>query len=271
MPLSGKTSEEIERLETQFLAALPKDGSLVSNLKVRDTDLKWELGLYTALKKRLNEQGRVRFGRGRGGMIGLSESVIPEEKPKKGQKPSNSSPYPDEVSLYDPMLKVLKERWLPDKIFEFAAAERTDRGGRRTDGIWSRPDLTVAAMTTFSHIPGRYFDVITFEVKHIEGLNLTAVYEALSHRRAGTRAYVLAYIPDDKLETFQSNTLKDLLEEAGRHGVGLITAGDPADFDTWTEELEAEFVQPSPERLNTFVKNQLSEGTRDQIAKWFKA
>ena len=60
------------------------------------------------------------------------------------------------------------------------------------------------------------------------------------------------------------------MEEANRHGVGLIVAGDPGDYDLWDIREEAVHVNPDPARLNTFIRNQLSEGTRDQIVRWFR-
>jgi hypothetical protein len=47
-------------------------------------------------------------------------------------------------------------------------------------------------------------------------------------------------------------------EEASRHGVGLVTAGDPADYETWEERVEAVYTEPSPHALNDFISLQFS-------------
>jgi len=63
-----------------------------------------------------------------------------------------------------------------------------------------RPDLVVASMTTLLYVPGKLFDVTTFEVKPLDRIEVTAVYEALAHRRASTRSYVWMHIPDESRE-----------------------------------------------------------------------
>src|ERR1035441_4896420 len=74
--------------------------------------------------------------------------------------------------------------------------EVTARQGRReTGGTWTRPDIVAAALRVFPHVPGKFFDLITFEVKPFDGIDVTAVFEALSHRRAATQAYVWLHVP----------------------------------------------------------------------------
>lgn len=113
-------------------------------------------------------------------------------------------------------------------------------------------------------------DIISFEIKPFEGLNVTAVYEALAHRRAATRSYVLVYIPEDHIEAFENPILVDIADEANKHEIGLIVATDPNDFDTWDIREDAGRVEPDPARMNAFIRNQLGEATRDQIVRWFR-
>jgi hypothetical protein len=119
-------------------------------------------------------------------------------------------------------------------------------------------------------LPGRVLDVLTFEIKSWRGLNVTAVYEALSHRRAATHSYLACHVPDEQLESMQ-DLLDDIASEGRKHGIGLIIIGDPTDFQTWDFREEAERSEPDPGRLNAFIQTQLSQGTRDQILKWFKS
>jgi hypothetical protein len=51
------------------------------------------------------------------------------------------------------------------------------------------------------------------------------------------------------------------------HGIGVITAADPDDYDTWEDREEARRTEPDPERLNTFVATQLNYSTRDLISR----
>ena len=98
---------------------------------------------------------------------------------------------------------------------------------------------------------------------------MTAVYEALAHRRAATRSYLLVYIPEEISKDFEI-AIEETSEEANKHGIGFMVAGNPDDFDTWDILQDATRFEPDPAKLNVFIRNQLSEGTRDQIVKWFR-
>lgn len=274
MPLTGMDGNEIARLEQHFLDEVPVDGSSIGNRRLRVERLNWDNDLYLAVRKRLVDSGMLVIGRGRGGSLRRTlndEGPVHEEVARgEAEFPEAPVPFPDEASLYDSMLRVIRDRWIMEQPFDQYLVERTDRGGRRPDGVWTRPDITVAAMTSYTFVPGRHFDIVTFEVKHHSGLNVTAVYEALAHRRSASRAYVLVYIPDELLDTFESPMLTEITDEAARHGIGLIVAGDPADFDTWDVREEPTRIAPDPARMNTFIRNQLSEGSRDQIVRWFR-
>ena len=268
MPLTGKDSGEIASLEADLLKYVPSDGRGVGNARLRDDCLGWQPDLYLAVRKRLIDSGKIILGRGRGGSVRLAPNDAIEDNIDDDDV--HRDPYPNEESLYDEMLAPLSRRWVNEQPFDQHIVERTDRGGRRADGVWSRPDITVAAMTSYTYVPGRYFDIVTFEVKHHSSINVTAVYEALAHRRSATKAYVLFYIPDELMANFEVPALAEVGEECTRHGIGLIVAGDPKDYDTWEVREDATRVAPDPAKMNTFIRNQLSEGTRDQIVRWFR-
>lgn len=168
------------------------------------------------------------------------------------------------------MAEVIKSRWAQDYRLDSVMVEVTAaQGARQTGGKWTRPDITVASYKTFSYIPGRHFDVITFEIKPTETLDVTVVYEALGHRRAATKAYALLHIPDNSRAELQA-LLDEISLEAKRFGIGIIIAAEPSNYDTWEEIVEAVRYEPDPERLNEFLAQQVSQGFREQIMKWFK-
>ena len=118
-----------------------------------------------------------------------SESAISSALPISPQRTSESD-------LYDPVADVLRKQWARDLRFRSHVVEVTARQGRRdTGGTWTRPDIVTAALRVFPHVPGKFFDLITFELKPFDGIDVTAVFEALSHRRAATQAYVWLHVP----------------------------------------------------------------------------
>src|SRR5205814_348136 len=78
----------------------------------------------------------------------------------------------------------------------------------------------------------------TFEVKAAHAINVQAVYEALAHRRAATRSYVLLHVPNDQATDLEQLVV-DVTNVARSHGIGVVTAADPGDYQTWDERAEA--------------------------------
>lgn len=147
------------------------------------------------------------------------------------------------------------------------AVEVTALQGRRaTGGTWSRPDIVSVEVRTFAYVPGKYLEVATFEVKAANAINVQAVYEALAHRRAATHSYVVLHVPAEQAEHLE-DAVGDVAEAARAHGIGVITAADPDDYNTWEDREEARRIEPDPERLNTFVATQLSDTARDLISR----
>lgn len=64
--------------------------------------------------------------------------------------------------------------------------------------------------------------------------------------------------------------LDEVEAEAKRYGIGLIVASKPDDYDTWEELVEAVRYEPNPERLNRFLAQQVTQGFREQLVRWFR-
>ncbi len=154
-----------------------------------------------------------------------------------------------EADLYPHVQATLESSWAKERQIEPLAVEVTTAQGRKaTGGRWTRPGLVSVAVRTYRHLPGEYMEVVTFEVKPADAVTVTAVYEALAHLRSATHAYVIFHVPDDSAESVQQ--VIDEARRVGRaHGVGVITMGDPRDWDTWNELEEARRVEPDPEWL----------------------
>jgi hypothetical protein len=241
--------------------------------------LDWEEDDYWRIRNRLVDRGVLAIGRGRGGTL---RRVIPDNGDGQPAKlPSWSSgdgtgddPASDagekEIDLYDPMAEVLRTRWTNDKRFDEAIVHITALQGRRgTGGTWSRPDITVATLATYPYVPGRHFDVVTFEVKPAWAIDVTAVYEALGHLRSASLAYVLLHVPETD-QPAQEEQLQEVSAEAKRHGIGMIVAGAPDNYETWEERVEPVRVTPDPRRMNDFLARQLPPGHLEKIAKWLR-
>ena len=170
MDLTGKDANEIKNLTSQLLEAVPADGTSIGNVTLRDV-LGWEPDFYLAVRGRLIDDGKLVLGRGKGGSVRRRLEAVPEQPEDLPEvNETEGGTFATERSLYDPMLKAIRDRWIKDQPFTSAIVENTAQGGRRADGVWARPDITVLASTIYTYVPNKQFEVVTFEVKHYKVL-----------------------------------------------------------------------------------------------------
>jgi hypothetical protein len=270
--------EPVDRLEGDaraLYAALPADGGTISNPALRD-QLRWHgdenSERYFLARDQLEDVGLIVRGRGRGGTI--RRTRIPELEHPVADRDLEESPEDvadavadalrREYDLYEPLRRVIAAEWARDRRQKPICVEVTAHQGRRATGIWARPDIVSVEVRAFAYVPGKYLEVTTFEVKPSDAITVQAVYEALAHRRAATRSYVLLDVPADRREASES-AVAELCEVARAHGIGVVTAEDPANYETWEEREVAVRVEPDPEQLDAFIGRQLSDRARGEI------
>ncbi|WP_276957035.1 hypothetical protein [Allomeiothermus silvanus] len=264
-------TNDLAALEAEFLRKVREKGGHAGNVTLQ-RELGWSKDQYWIIRDRLVDSGHLELGRGKGGSVSLVPQI--PSAPAQGQPAATplQGNVVTESELYMPVAEVLRKDWARDMRFRSHVVEVTARQGRKdTGGTWTRPDIVVAALRVFPHVPGKFFDLITFELKSLDGIDITAVYEALSHRRAATQAYVWLHIPSGASEDEDTSaTLERIADESRRHGVGLIVAGEPGNYESWDIQIRAARFEPDPEFLNEFIAQQLSPLARDELAQWFR-
>lgn len=276
MTLQGKSDEDIRALQESLSSKLKDLGGNAGNTRLI-RELGWPEDEYWLIRDRMVDLGLLRKYRAYGGAVAIVDKTplqdvqVQVEEPGSGSKDIcvlNKEEASSERDLYEPIATVLRGAWAKHSRFRHHLVEITANQGRRnTGGTWTRPDLAVAALRVFPFLPGKYFDLITFEVKPSWALSVTGVYEALAHRRAGTQAYLWLHCPD---MLSNAEVLALIQEEAERHGIGLIIAADPANYDTWQQKCDPERVEPDPDMLNEFIALQMTEGAKDELAAWVR-
>lgn len=264
--LEGLDEQQIKKYE-QMLKIVPEDGTSIGNVTLLGK-LKWKEEVFWEIRDKLIDLGVLEKGRGKGGSVRRVLGV--QSQQLSSEKIYSEAERIKEKELYEPMATVIKERWIKDNRFDDAIVEIVAQQGRReTGGKWTRPDIVVASLTTFAYVPGKFFDLITFEVKPHDAVDITVVYEALAHLRASTKSYVLLHIPKPILSSYQ-DIIEQICEEAKRHGIGVIIAEDPAKYETWEEKAEAYRREPDPEKLNEFITVQTNQAFKEKIIKWLR-
>jgi hypothetical protein len=277
MSLQGKSDEDIRAFQDASLSKLRDLGGNAGNTRLI-REIGWPKDEYWIIRDRMVDLGLLRKYRAYGGAVTLVDKALVDavEEQLERHDPSTIGEDTREIEgrkaaerdLYEPIASVLRGPWAKHNRFRHHLVEVTANQGRRnTGGTWTRPDLAVAAIRVFPFLPGKYFDLITFEINPSWALRVTGVYEALAHRRAGTQSYLWLHYAD--LESY-TEVLALIQEEAEKHGIGLIVASDPCNFDTWDQRCDPERVEPDPDMLNEFIALQMTEGAKDELAAWVR-
>lgn len=263
--------KEIEGKKQELLNQVPKTGSIGNKTLKEKLGNTWSADdLYWKIRNLLIDEGSLEKGRGNGGSVKRVIQQADKDIPPDSLNESAQNPYEKELDLYEPIAKVLSNEWAKDKGFDNYLIEITAKqGSKQTGGKWTRPDITAIGCKKFLYLPSQFLDVITFEIKPTNTIDVSAVYEALAHRRSATRAYVIAHIPK-KVKSDYKEIMEAVYDEAKKFGVGVIVVDDPTDFYTWVTWLEADRVEPDPIRLNEFIAQQFPQEKKDKIIKWFK-
>jgi hypothetical protein len=279
MALESLCQQEVEFLEQELLAKVPEFGR-IGNKSLRTQLLslgKWDADLYWEVRNNLIDRGLLVKGGGNGGSVRRPEATV-EAPPGQGVAIQDGAPEKDaqfdervpELVLYEPMAKVIREDWTKDfRLDSFILEVTAHQGARPTGGKWTRPDITLASYKTFAYVPGKHFDLVTFEIKPQDSIDITVVYEALAHRRAATRAFALLHVSEDKKDALEP-VITEICSQAKQFGIGVIIARDPSDYDTWDEVVESVRNEPDPERLNDFLSQQVSQQFRETVVRWFR-
>ena len=174
------------------------------------------------------------------------------------------------------MGREIQERWAADPHHNYNPEPRrykymlTNVGDQ---GYWRRPDLTLVGGMTLPFLPGKFLDVVTFEVKlwSNQSQRLSALYEAVAHRRRATHSYVLYFLPyGDQMKEEDSAAI---MREAIRTGVGVYVARQEDDIETWSELVEPVRHAPDPRALHDFVLTLTNRDAKFRLSlrRWIRA
>lgn len=244
---------KIEDDKRAFMKELPLDGSFIGNMALR-AELGWTEQRYYRTKQALLEDESIVPGRGKGG------SVARQRKEKKRKYNTKES------RLYRPF-KTALEKWADESMnLKSYIVEITASSGRRDSGVWSRPDLVLISSEMQRYVPGKSFEIMTFELKHEDSWDVTAVFEAAAHSRFATRSYLAVKRPAH----LERNDLHRIETECSRLKIGLIYFSRVSDFGTYEFYLDAIRNEPDPREMDEFIHERIGEENREKIRAWVR-
>lgn len=181
-----------------------------------------------------------------------------------------------EADYYKPLMRELRLNWAERRGREYHLRQRflcvldTSQGGRAAHGRWTRPDITLLGGKVLPYLPGKFLDVVTFEVKlkmPIDGL-----YEALAHRRRANFAYIVCIWPERDFlrDPLDPKEQAAMVAEATRQGVGVILVRQEDDIELWDELVEPVRHEPDPQHLHDFLEDHCKAGALEDLRDWLR-
>lgn len=174
-----------------------------------------------------------------------------------------------EEAYYDLITQALQALWEKEghDVSQFYI-ENTSRKDSKIEGPWTRPDLTLVSYKKFPWTIGSEFDVVTFEVKRPDSANVLAVFEALAHVTAATRAYVV--FPLSKNAWAKANPAQErrVRDECAKHGVGLILIEDIFNEPLADHLIKATRKEIDHEKCSAFLEAVVSAEGKNRISRW---
>lgn len=176
------------------------------------------------------------------------------------------SPPADEEALYEPVHSFLQlrfqDRLRPAKGDLHYVSAITARAGGANTGLWSKPDLSIAALWRFKFGLRWEFDLHGFEVKPRNRCDLTAVHEALNHTSMVHFSHLVWHKPDWDDREAKCATI---LQRCERHGIGLITFTDERNVDSFSIRLPGRRFDPRGDAVDDFIDTRFDAGQRDRL------
>jgi hypothetical protein len=143
----------------------------------------------------------------------------------------------------------------------------TATAGGAASGHWSRPDLTLAALSRSKYGLAWSLHLHGFEVKTRTGCTPAAVHEALSHAAMVHFAHLVWHRSDWNEREAEC---KAILDRCARYGIGLITFADPENSDSFSVRLDAGRHNPSAEAIDEFIETRFSNAHRERLLGWIE-
>ena len=260
------TNETPNQDEDRLLSSVPEDGSPVGNKWLRER-LGWDAAQYFEVRDRLVEQKVLSIGRGRGGSVYRVKPIPATKAPEELAAPVVAK-FKKEKDLYNPVAEALRDGWSKTlRHHNYLVQVTGAQGSKVTGGIWTRPDITVVFVDTYAYVPGKFLEVITYEIKPAGNWAVAGVFEAAAHSRFATQTYLLIHAPGGRA-SIADKDLERVQEECARFGIGLGFFEAPSSYDAYDFLVEPQRKQPDPAETNRFIEQQLSSANKALISAW---
>lgn len=160
------------------------------------------------------------------------------------------------------------ERFLDIDLRNYSLVVQNTAHGGVAAGLWTRPDLAAAVVTRYTYAPIPHLDLYGFELKMAPGCTVYAVHEALAHTAFVNFAYLVVFLPGP--DHSERENLSRMIEQAQKHGVGIIIVKDPTDDESYEIVLTAQRQSPKLKRIDDFISQRFDRANKLALRTWIK-
>jgi hypothetical protein len=158
--------------------------------------------------------------------------------------------------LYSDVARVIATYWGPRELgLRNVDVIASATGGRRGGGVWTHPDLVIAADPARRRSTDEPRRLHAIEVETNAGFDLRSVYQAHAQGRGAEYSWVFG----NTLPGVAHNDWERVMWTAASLGVGIVTFDRPGSFGTWRTHRHAEQQEPVAEQRQAFVERALGD------------
>ncbi len=163
------------------------------------------------------------------------------------------------VGIYSDVARVITAYWGPRVLgLKNIDVIGTSRSGARSGGVWTHPDLVVAADPARRKSQDEPRRLHAIEVETADGFDLKSVYQAHAQGRDANYSWVFG----SKAPGVEKSDWDRVLWTAEELGVGLVTFAKAHAYGTWTTHHKAELKEPTLKERAMFVDRTMTTALR---------
>ena len=165
------------------------------------------------------------------------------------------------VGLYSDVQRVIEHYWGERTLgLRNVRTAQVAHGGTHGGGVWSHPDLVMAADPKRRDSADEPARLHAIEVETTAGYDIRSVYQAHAQARGANYAWVFGCRPETATTHW-----KRVMWTAEELGVGVVTFTRPHAFGTWITHREADRLQPTDDDRRVFVAQVIGATSRDEL------
>jgi hypothetical protein len=166
------------------------------------------------------------------------------------------------VGIYADVAHVIETSWGPKEMgLRDIDTIGTARSGRRNGGVWTHPDLVIAANPPRRKSQDEPRRLHAVEIETADGFDLRSVYQAHAQGRGANYSWVFG----SKAPGVEKADWDRILWTVHELKIGLVTFTKPHVFSTWVTHRQADFKEPKRGERNDFLERTMNSSDREAM------